>query len=173
MARARSSGLGSNGGVPSIRCLEQKARLDALLEETDGTELDEELWVRFKQAFVAAGPELLHQATSFLWEYYEDFAGEFSADERRNYGIPELDREGDIWAEVRFEHPPEFSPGSGELEPAAGYLSFEGEVSWEPEHGLQLVFEDHPRLAKVGPFDGHMTTAHAYGDSSLLGVVYR
>jgi hypothetical protein len=51
------------------------------------------------------------------------------------------------------------------------YLSFEGEVSREPEHGLQLVHEDGQRVCKVGPYDGHVTVAHAHGDPSLLGVV--
>lgn len=57
------------------------------------------------------------------------------------------------------------------LAPGRSYLSFEGEVSWEPEHSLQLVFEDGWRVCKVSPYDGHVTVADAYGDSSLLGVV--
>jgi len=52
------------------------------------------------------------------------------------------------------------------------YLSFEGEVSWEPEHELQLVYEDGQRVCKVRQYDGHVTVADAYGDPSLLGVVF-
>jgi hypothetical protein len=36
---------------------------------------------------------------------------------------------------------------------------------------MQLVFEDGQRVCKVSPCDGHVTVAHAYGDSSLLGVI--
>lgn len=46
-------------------------------------------------------------------------------------------------------------------------------MSWEPEHGLQLVVEDGLRVCKVGPYDGHVTQALASGDPGLLGVVYR
>ena len=52
-------------------------------------------------------------------------------------------------------------------------MSFEGEVSWEREHGLQLVIEEGARVCKVGPYDGHVTMAHAYGDPSLLGVIFK
>ncbi|MBO0834789.1 MAG: hypothetical protein J2P28_04615 [Actinobacteria bacterium] len=57
--------------------------------------------------------------------------------------------------------------------PGRSYLSFEGEVSWEPEHGMQLVYEDGQRLCKVSQYDGHVTVAHALGDPSLLGVIFR
>ena len=158
---------------PSKRCGEHKVVLDSLVGDAVDTELDEEVWESFKHEFLSSGPELLHEATEFLWQYYGTVAGAFSKSERRDYGIPEIDRSADIWDEVRFQHPPEFRPGSGALSPAAGYLSFEGEVSWEPEHGLQLVFEVGPKICKVGPYDGHTTTAHAWGDQSLLGVVYK
>jgi hypothetical protein len=45
-------------------------------------------------------------------------------------------------------------------------------VSWEPGHGLQLACEDGQWVCKVSPYDGHVTVAHAYGDPSLLGVVF-
>jgi len=37
------------------------------------------------------------------------------------------------------------------------YVSVECECSWEPEHGLQLVFRGGARVTKVGPYDGHLT----------------
>lgn len=46
-------------------------------------------------------------------------------------------------------------------------------MSWEPEHGLQLVFENGLTVCKVGPYDGHNTNAHAYADASLLNVVFK
>jgi hypothetical protein len=41
------------------------------------------------------------------------------------------------------------------------YLQIEGNVSWEPEHGLQMSWADGERLVKVGAFDGHPTNGHA------------
>jgi hypothetical protein len=35
------------------------------------------------------------------------------------------------------------------------------------------VFEHGLRLCKVGPVDDHDTVAHAYGDASLLGVIFK
>jgi hypothetical protein len=57
--------------------------------------------------------------------------------------------------------------------PELSYISFEGEVTWEPEHGLQLVFEHGRRVCKVGPYDGHHTKGHAYGDPALIDVVFK
>lgn len=51
------------------------------------------------------------------------------------------------------------------------YISVECECAWEPEHGLQLVF-DSGTITKVGPFDGHLTNASAFGRADLEGVVY-
>lgn len=52
------------------------------------------------------------------------------------------------------------------------YLSIECECDWEPEHGLMLVYRDGPTIAKVGPYDGHVTQADAYANPDLVGVVY-
>lgn len=41
------------------------------------------------------------------------------------------------------------------------YLQVEGEVTWEPEHGLQMSWAEGRRLVKSGPFDGHPTNGHA------------
>lgn len=123
--------------------------------------------------FRVAGPEILAQATPHLWAYYRSFAEEFSLEERADYGIPTLPASADIWEEVTMTRPPGLSVGRSPLSPGRAYLSFEGEVSWEPEHGLQLVIEEGRRVCKVGPYDGHVTNAHAYGDASLLGVVFK
>ena len=87
--------------------------------------------------------------------------------------MPTIDESADIWEHVEIRFAPSFTLGGGRFAPAPSYISFEGEVSWEIEHGLQLVFEHGRRVCKVGPFDGHDTNAHAYGDESLLGVVFK
>ncbi len=108
-----------------------------------------------------------------MWAYYSSVASAFSPAEREDYGIPEIPASADIWSEAEFQLPPTLGFGRGALEPGRSYLSFEGEVSWEPEHGLQLVFEHGLSVCKVGPYDGHYTNAHAYGDASLLDVVFK
>ena len=43
------------------------------------------------------------------------------------------------------------------------FVQIEGEVAWEPEHGLVMSWADGRRLVRVGPFDGHPTNGHASG----------
>jgi hypothetical protein len=123
--------------------------------------------------FRAAGPELLDEATPYLWEYYRSVASQFDEDEWDEHGIPELDADADIWAEVHLIEPPCIVLGGDPLAPAPTYISFEGEVSWEPDHGLELVVEHGRSICKVGPYDGHSTNAMAYDDATLLGVIFR
>lgn len=40
------------------------------------------------------------------------------------------------------------------------------------EHGLQIVFRGRHTVSKVGPFDGHLTNADAFGREGLDSVVY-
>jgi hypothetical protein len=107
-----------------------------------------------------------------MWASYKAFKAKFSPEDRLDYGTPENPNSADIWEQVQFQHPPEWLLCDGPLMPGRSYLSFEGEVSWEPEHGLQLVYEDGRRVCKVSPYDGHVTIAHANGDASLRGVVF-
>lgn len=154
-----------------------KARLDQLLDDADisnrDTTEDKRAFDETKRNFRSAGPEILAAATEHLWAYYRDVAAEFEPADRAEYGIPELEAAADIWAEVTITEPPALTAGRTPLEPASAYLSFEGEVTWEDEHGLQLVFEEGRAVCKVGPYDGHSTNAHAYNDVSLLGTVFR
>jgi hypothetical protein len=162
--------------MASDRVRDLKALLDQLAENADwdDTAAAENLALRSEAIgrFIAGGVQLLDEATPFLWEYYRDAAAEFTSEERARYGIPEIPASADIWEHVQFVHAPEWCPGGGPLMPGRSYLSFEGEVPWEPEHGLQLVFEDGQRVCKVSQYDGHVTVAHACGDASRLGVVF-
>jgi uncharacterized protein DUF6985 len=162
--------------MPSALVRDLKALLDRLAEEAGFEEnpVTEEGILRREAigGFIAGGPQLLDAATPFLRAYYWSTAAEFTPRERIQYRIPEIAHFADIWEHVRFLRPPAWTLGGGPLMPGRSYLSFEGEVTWEPEHGLQLVFEDGVRLCKVSQYDGHVTVAHAYGDASLLGVVF-
>ena len=44
------------------------------------------------------------------------------------------------------------------------YVMLEGNVNWEPEHGLLMSWQDGNKLVKVGAFDGHPTNGHAMAD---------
>jgi hypothetical protein len=153
-----------------------KSQMDDLVDQID---LDDDsaehrqLAAEVTDAFKGIHPSALENATSALWQYYQSVVAEYPAEERRAYGIPDVEPGADIWEQVSFRFSPTLSAGDKSLAPARAYLSFEGEVSWEPEYGLQLVFEDGVRVCKVGPYDGHSTVAHAFGDASLLGVIFR
>ncbi len=155
-----------------------KSTLDALLGDADRFDAalaEEQKLLRAQVArnFQAAGPDLLAQATPFLWEYYRATVAEYTPEQCRAYGIPLFAPSTDIWSQVSITTPPHIELGRPPLSPARAYISFEGEVAWEPEHGLQLVVEDGLRVCKVGPYDGHVTNAHAFGDAALLGVVFK
>lgn len=162
--------------MASDRVRDLKALLDQLAASVEwddrATAEDQALRNEAIGRFIAGGAPLLDKATPFLWAYYQHTAAELTFEERARYGIPEIPGPADIWEHVQFAHAPEWCPGGGPLMPGRSYLSFEGEVSWEPEHGLQLVYEDGQRVCKAGPYDGHVTVAHAYGDPSLLGTVF-
>ncbi len=162
--------------MPSPLLRELKALMDrlALAAGCEADPVTDEGMLRGEAigGFIAGGPQLLEAATPFLRAYYWSTAAEFTPRERITHGIPDIPHYADIWEHVQFRSPPSWAAGGGPLMPGRGYLSFEGEVSWEPEHGLQLVYEDGQRLCKVGRCDGHVTVAHAYGDASLLGVVF-
>lgn len=115
----------------------------------------------------------MDQATPYLWAYYRATVAGFSPQECADHGIPLLAADVDIWTQVSIVHPPSVAPGGGPLEPAAAYVSFEGEVTWEPEHGLQLVLKDSNAVCKVGPYDGHLTNGHAWGDPLLVDAIHR
>jgi hypothetical protein len=155
-----------------------KSTLDALLDQEDPldavfTEEQERSRVQAANNFRRSEPDLLAQATPYLWEYYRATMAEYSPEQRKEYGIPLVTPSTDIWTQVSITTPPTVELGRPPLSPARAYISFEGEVSWEPEHGLQLVVKDGLRVCKVGPYDGHVTNAHAFGDIALLGVVFK
>ncbi len=154
-----------------------KAELDRLLDEVeldvdDPTPEQRTVLELAAGTFKRRGPEVLEEATPYLWEYYRWMLSLPGPEDREEWGIPDIGESEDIWEHVEIEFPPSLSLGDGPYEPGGAYLSFEGSVTWEPEHGLQLVFEDGSRLCKVGPYDGHVTQAAAYADLSLLGVIF-
>ncbi|MEO1482923.1 MAG: hypothetical protein AAFU77_12520 [Myxococcota bacterium] len=84
-----------------------------------------------------------------------------------------LSKPSEVWDHVAIGAEPSIVLGGGKYTPSRHYISFEGNVAWEPEHGLQLVFEKGPKLCKVSPYDGHVTNAAAFADPNLHGVIFR
>lgn len=117
-----------------------------------------------------AGPAVLTEAQPYVVQYCEDMLALYPDDERP---AVTLKKPGDVWSHVHFGD--EFyvsRRADGDAEDGV-YLSLECNCDWEVEHGLQLVLRDGRTVSKVGPFDGHITNAHAYGDRRLVGVVYK
>jgi hypothetical protein len=80
-------------------------------------------------------------------------------------GFPSICDPADVWQHIVFG---EVTVGR---DGAAVFVSVESECSWDPEHGLQIVFRAGRAVTKVGPFDGHYTNASAEG-RDLDGIVY-
>src|SRR5262249_33269632 len=142
--------------ITNKRVKELKVILDALIEdarlEPEAGPKQQTLLDEAVTNFKAGGPELLAQATNHVWAYYRSVADGFDAEERAEIGIPEISTAQYVGDHVSFHHPPSFDIGGrNRYEPGRSYISFEGEVAWEVEHGLQLVFEHGRRVCKVGP----------------------
>ncbi|MGY0466658.1 DUF6985 domain-containing protein [Kitasatospora sp. cg17-2] len=132
--------------------------------DDDEAKADFETAVR---AFLGLGESALRSASVPVFQYYLDVRAEVAGKgDFVSIAGPE-----DVWLHVR--------PG-GEVtvqrEDAHGdrqvYVSVECECAWEPEHGLQIVFRRGGTVAKVGPFDGHLTNAAAFDRADLAGAVY-
>ncbi|HEU0015243.1 MAG TPA: hypothetical protein VFQ45_16245 [Longimicrobium sp.] len=136
-----------------------RVMLDEYEDDPDREQIDAVI-----RGFLAADPSVLRAAEPYLFAYYRDC--------RRN-GVTGLDLRSprDVWRHVQLGDEPAI--GRDGDDPRHVYVSLEGECDWEPEHGLQIVLENGVRVCKVGPFDGHMTNASAYGDERLRDVVYQ
>lgn len=119
-------------------------------------------------AFLNSSPAVLEEAEAEVFRYYQDVSRCLSAadEEPLVVGSP-----AEVWAHVQFGE--EVFVSRRDHGERGVYVSLECECDWEPEHGLQLVFKGGGRVSKVGPYDGHLTNADAFGDEALEHVVYR
>ncbi len=117
--------------------------------------------------FLAMDRQQLAAATPHVYAYYQDtWAGHPEPET-----LPAVGQPDDVWKHVHFGFEVTICRrGAGDR---AVYASFECNCDWEPEHGLQLVFRNGNEISKLGPFDGHLSTADAYADPTLEGVIYR
>jgi hypothetical protein len=115
--------------------------------------------------FLAAGPAVLEAASDALYQYYREFEEYWLAD-----GLAPLASAADAWKHVRFGPAAMVSRrSSGDR---AVYVSIECECGWEIEHGLEIVLRDGSKVAKLGPCDGHLSNADAYGRPAFEDIVY-
>jgi hypothetical protein len=102
-----------------------------------------------------------------VFAYYQDAFADLDEDEEGYVEIPHPD---DVWNHVGAGA--EVMVARSDLDDPAVYVSIECDCTWEPEHGLQIVFRGGRTVCKVGPYDGHMTNAHAYDRDDLDNVIY-
>lgn len=109
--------------------------------------------------------DTLDSASTELQHYCSDI-NQFLHSEDKLY----VDDPRDLWDHVRFGR--EVYVERRHYGDQKLYASIECGCDWEEEHGLQIVFREGLAITKLGPFDGHLSNADAYDDSSLEHVVY-
>lgn len=103
------------------------------------------------RAFAELGPQAVRDAaTEEVFENYHDMADEFDADEREEYGIPEIESPEGVWDHVTWGRWPLLVRDDD----GVWYISLENECAWEPEHGLLLTFREGVTLDRVSSADG-------------------
>ena len=105
-------------------------------------------------------------ASDDLYRYYADMKALVDDDR-----IPAITRPEDTWDHVRLGR--EVYIERRAYGDKRMYASIESGCAWEQEHGLQIVLRDGLSVSKLGPYDGHLTNADAFGDPSLESVVFR
>lgn len=116
---------------------------------------------------LAADHSVLQAAEAHIYNYYKDCNAYQGPDDDQ---FVEIASPREIWKYIRLGNEPMVVRGDGGKEV---YISLECNCDWEREHGLQIVFQNGLKVTKVGPYDGHMTNSHAYGDPRFVDVVYR
>ena len=121
-------------------------------------------------AFLALDPSVLAEAAPHVYAYYRDIMDDVLAEGDDEWYVA-IDGPHAVFDHVRLGDEPHVTRDAhGDRRV---YVSVECGCDWEPEHGLQLVFQDGRTVSKVGPYNGHVTNANAYDDDNLIGVVYR
>ena len=101
--------------------------------------------------------------TDHLWEYYQDVCDSVDSDDIPSLSKPELLDRIQIGSDVSV---------TWDCDENDVYVSLESDCDWEIEHGLQITLKNGNQLAKVGPYDGHVTNSDAYDDDAFRDVIY-
>jgi hypothetical protein len=119
-------------------------------------------------AFLSAGPQVLQAAQGHIFAYYRDVSARQAA---AGGAVVAIASPGDLWRHIGFGD--EAIVERRDPDQRDVYLSLSCDCDWEGEHGLLIVLKNGDTVCKVGPYDGHLSNADAYGDDSLEHVVYR
>jgi hypothetical protein len=115
---------------------------------------------------LGSGPELLEAVEGDIFAYYQDCNANWQPDETPYVA---LSSPNEVWSHVELGNQLIASrrPKNGVI-----YFSLESNCDWEPESGLEIVFENGLRVNKIGPHDGALTHSDAADDERLESIVY-
>jgi hypothetical protein len=117
--------------------------------------------------FLSLDHEALRSCEHWVFEYYQDARAVWG---QSDVLPPLIGSAAEVWSHVHLGEVITVSRRA--VGDRAVYVSVKCGCDWEPENGLQLVFRKGERVTKVGPFDGHLSNADAFGRSELEHVVY-
>jgi hypothetical protein len=137
-----------------------------VFDDLDGDAHREELFAVARR-FLALDAAALTAAAPSVYQYYQDTVAEAEVTGDQT-ALPAISTPEEVWDHV------EVGPDARVVRDGQGtvYVDLECECDWEPEHGLNIVFREGRVVSKVGPYDGHLTNASAFGRDDLGGVVY-
>lgn len=119
-------------------------------------------------AFLSNGPDVLRAAQAPIFQYYRDVNRRQDPSDEDFVAIASAD---DVWRHIQFGFEPMVERGDPDERDV--YISITCNCDWEREHGLQIVLRNGESVCKIGPYDGHLSNADAYGDDTLKQVIYR
>lgn len=119
------------------------------------------------QNFLHLSPEALKEATPHLdWNFkacceiaYDEVTRDMLTDWQRE--VLDYEDRTKLWEHVKVGDAITLRRRSRRDKDI--YVDVECSCEWEEEHGLQLVFRRGLMLTKIGQYDGHLTTADAFG----------
>ncbi len=123
---------------------------------------------RALERFLSLGRGQKTGATRHVHACYQDLRAEIGA-ETLDGDMPPPATPDDIWRHVTVTAL-RLVPDRDDAERV--FVSLSANCGWDPEHGLQMVWQDGETLVRVSGEDGHVTNARAYGDPRLERVVY-
>ena len=162
----RHSAVSEPLAIPFLRGQLCRFWLDRYVDDEDRVEIH-----RAIKNVLSIDDSVLAGATEHVYAYYEDMKALFA--EHGWAATPKIAKASDVWSHVTFGNTLSVERQKKRGDEDGVYVSIECECDWEREHGLQIVLRDGLKITKVGPFDGHLTNAAAFGDPAMKGVVYR
>ena len=116
-------------------------------------------------ALLSGGEVVLREADEHLYRYYKDYEVYYL-----EQGREAVASSANIWNHVQFGKTVSVRRRSSD--DTSVYMLIECECDWEPEHGLQIVLKQGAKVTMLGPFEGHLSNADAWGIPALEQVVY-